>query len=357
MGVTLSSSEIRQLAGLQRVLLSAIDHPSPEAWMKAVVDRFAEVFEADSVAMTFPVSGRAHACWTDSALDSTIPVYEEYYWQHDDPLMRKRLELPDPSVYHITDILAPKEIQRDMVFAEWRAPNRLYDPLGICLDAGEFIPLLIHAYRDRDDGRYRLREKKPLAQLIAPSFKSGATAWLRLNRLRDGLERMVDELEVPVLMFDQRGCRLYVNRAARAVDAPKEVWRTVQQEAAALAREAVDSAGRVSRTFRRCHGFRLQVALLRGGAGVPAAAAISVLDERGLLPSVRILERQHGLTRRQAEVALLLAWRLTSKEIARELNVRPNTARRHVQAVLRQLGLHSRRDVRTTLLRSAHSPD
>lgn len=54
---------------------------------------------------------------------------------------------------------------------------------------------------------------------------------------------------------------------------------------------------------------------------------------------------EHGLTRRQAEVALLLAGRRTDKEISRELEIRPNTARRHAAMVLRKLGLHRRSDV------------
>lgn len=55
--------------------------------------------------------------------------------------------------------------------------------------------------------------------------------------------------------------------------------------------------------------------------------------------------RTRGLTSRQYEVAALMADRLTYVEIARRLGVRPNTARRHCEAVMLKLGVHRRADV------------
>ena len=57
------------------------------------------------------------------------------------------------------------------------------------------------------------------------------------------------------------------------------------------------------------------------------------------------LTRRFGLTPRQTQVALLLAERRTYKEIARSLDIRPNTARRHSAMVLRKLGVNRREDV------------
>ena len=51
----------------------------------------------------------------------------------------------------------------------------------------------------------------------------------------------------------------------------------------------------------------------------------------------------HGLTKKEANVARLLARGLTNDEIARELFISPHTARHHTQAVLNKLGIKSRR--------------
>lgn len=64
---------------------------------------------------------------------------------------------------------------------------------------------------------------------------------------------------------------------------------------------------------------------------------------------VREIQRGFGLTSREAEVAVLLAERRTHKEIAKDLGIRPNTARRHSQKVLRKLGIHSKKDVKEAI--------
>jgi DNA-binding CsgD family transcriptional regulator len=61
------------------------------------------------------------------------------------------------------------------------------------------------------------------------------------------------------------------------------------------------------------------------------------------------LRQKYRLTPTQARVATLLADRLTNAEIAVELSVRPNTARRHTEAVLFRLGVSSRFKVNTAL--------
>jgi steroid delta-isomerase-like uncharacterized protein len=50
------------------------------------------------------------------------------------------------------------------------------------------------------------------------------------------------------------------------------------------------------------------------------------------------LRRHTRLTAREAQVALLMAERLTHLEIATQLGIKPNTARRHCERVLQKLG-------------------
>lgn len=65
------------------------------------------------------------------------------------------------------------------------------------------------------------------------------------------------------------------------------------------------------------------------------------------LMQVRMSElKQHAaLTPREAQVALLMADRLTHNEIAAALKIKPNTARRHCEKVLLKLGVSRRQDV------------
>jgi DNA-binding CsgD family transcriptional regulator len=52
-----------------------------------------------------------------------------------------------------------------------------------------------------------------------------------------------------------------------------------------------------------------------------------------------------GLTRREAQVARLLARRATNREIAEQLGMSPHTVRHHAENVFAKLGVHSRRAI------------
>jgi DNA-binding NarL/FixJ family response regulator len=54
------------------------------------------------------------------------------------------------------------------------------------------------------------------------------------------------------------------------------------------------------------------------------------------------LARRFGLTRREVQVAHLLAQGRSNQTIARELNISAHTARHHTQRVLSKLEVHSR---------------
>lgn len=56
-----------------------------------------------------------------------------------------------------------------------------------------------------------------------------------------------------------------------------------------------------------------------------------------------------GLTQRQAAVAVLLAQGQSNKAIARLLDIRPKTARRHTEDILRRLGIARRGEVASML--------
>ena len=83
------------------------------------------------------------------------------------------------------------------------------------------------------------------------------------------------------------------------------------------------------------------------------------LGEKGILVRVRnsgsaatnpdIVTCRFGLTRRQSEVASLLARGLRNDEIARALDMCPSTARRHTECVLAKLGARSRAEVAARL--------
>jgi DNA-binding NarL/FixJ family response regulator len=63
---------------------------------------------------------------------------------------------------------------------------------------------------------------------------------------------------------------------------------------------------------------------------------------RGQQRAAENLAERFGLTRREEEVALLLAQGKSNQTIARELDISAHTARHHTQRILSKLQVHSR---------------
>jgi len=63
-----------------------------------------------------------------------------------------------------------------------------------------------------------------------------------------------------------------------------------------------------------------------------------------------MLQTRHGLTRREAEVALLLAEGNTRDQIARALHISPYTARAHTEQVFLKLGVRARSAVALAII-------
>jgi DNA-binding CsgD family transcriptional regulator len=90
------------------------------------------------------------------------------------------------------------------------------------------------------------------------------------------------------------------------------------------------------------------------------AYRVVALDDPGLNGGAKLCVRpvdedipsdSEGLTRRQRQIALLLANRATNAEIAGALGISVHTARHHSQNVLDKLGISSRSQVRSRLAR------
>ncbi len=81
-----------------------------------------------------------------------------------------------------------------------------------------------------------------------------------------------------------------------------------------------------------------------------------VVVERRELPGDSDLARRFELTAREAEVARLMADRLSNLEVSRRLGISIHTARRYSEKILFKLDIGSRNDVRAALLDSSHAP-
>lgn len=140
-----------------------------------------------------------------------------------------------------------------------------------------------------------------------------------------------EQIRQEIDAFVRSLCRL-------AEEAPRPVRGRGVQEIAA--REMTTAAGKY-----RLRGSSIGLDLW----GIGSTLLITVEAAIPELISPEAVRERFALTRKEAQVALLLAQRKSTPEIARELHSSPHTIRHHVRQVLAKLGIHSRRAVAAVL--------
>jgi DNA-binding CsgD family transcriptional regulator len=113
-------------------------------------------------------------------------------------------------------------------------------------------------------------------------------------------------------------------------------WPSQPRRVASFAMEAVE----VATTMRRYRLRRMR--LPRGVLGPNPVCVVLVECHLPAVPPPEALAEQFGLTPREAHVAELLASRLSTKEIGAALGISVHTVRRHVESILRKIGVRSR---------------
>lgn len=87
-------------------------------------------------------------------------------------------------------------------------------------------------------------------------------------------------------------------------------------------------------------------------AGPGSASAVGAATPQG---ARALRPRSDALTRRQWEVAALVAQGLSNKEIAAQLVLSPGTVANHVEAILRRLKLHNRAQLAAWYVEVSHA--
>jgi DNA-binding CsgD family transcriptional regulator len=186
----------------------------------------------------------------------------------------------------------------------------------------------------------------------------------------DSLERWqaamaaVESMRCGVCVNDRHGRLLYQNRALReqlSADpghrALEEAMSDVRHAVLARACAEGDRVEEQSGSSPVIVQLRTAVAEYRirgvtAGAPLPEptrGVVITVETRAAKLLTPKSVRSAYGLTPREARVAALLGAAVTNREIAASLSISLHTARRHVESVLRKLGVHSRSEVHARL--------
>jgi predicted ATPase/DNA-binding CsgD family transcriptional regulator len=133
-------------------------------------------------------------------------------------------------------------------------------------------------------------------------------------------------------------------RAAQLLGASDRMWSAMHTSLAS-SRSLREFHEECLTAVRERLGERAFDAAWRRGAEAPTADAVDLGLERATVPAPRTAVDDSGLTKREREVAALIAEGLSNREIAARLVVAQRTAEGHVENILSKLGFTSRAQV------------
>jgi DNA-binding CsgD family transcriptional regulator len=362
MALSFSSADLARLEALHRALLNPLVAPDTTAWRAEVLAAFRDLLGVNRTLFAIPLAigldyfsadmdGADLARFGDfvverrpGELHSPDPALDRWFAQ------RRAQRLP---VYsdRTMDQVTGATYTRSPFYHEVVLGGRMFDHQGFSVDlpAGEAIVCLSY---DRPNAPKPSWDRLPVLHTVLPALHAGLDALERLAAHR----RALDVLDQPVAAFDEDGRERHRTPALRALLAADpeagQVEAALRLLACALRPLAFPCTGQGAgvpppavREVTTSRGRYVLRGTLVGPAAFGGADAFLVTVEApaaAALPSPEAVRERHGLSKREAEVAVLVAGGLSNDEIAARLFVSRHTVRHHVEAAMAKLDLTGR---------------
>jgi DNA-binding CsgD family transcriptional regulator len=368
--VSLSSSDLQALRAVNDALLDPLSHDTTEAWLLQVCARFQALCHAPAGFAVFSFTGGAAGIvsrelpqkYLDRMAELTFSVPGRIQGGDGIELIMHRLRSRISSVATTAELLIPgvqvDDLQDLPMFRDVAFPLALPGST-LLFHAGASGEFMMHAaYPEIEREPFGAATQAVMAALL-PAFAASVGALARLGNARRAIAAVLEVLDDGAVVFDSDGQHsLARNRSMSALvrDEPDRAGleRAVHQAALAAAWPTTPKKGRMSssdpralsRGWRSMGGIPYRLRAVRLPAGSLAAQeAILVLVQRvgPLVPPAAQLMQQFGLTRREADVARLLAYGWSDREIAADLGLSAHTVRHHAEAVFVKTGVNSRK--------------
>ncbi|WP_412069472.1 helix-turn-helix transcriptional regulator [Rubrivirga sp. IMCC43871] len=367
MALHLTSDTLARIGEAQAALLAPLAAPTVRAWGERVTEVLCKLFHAETAVAVLPDRSVVTRDYDVRAAEVITHFVVEPERDGTPP--------PDPG----TKVVMDARRARGLGVMTWPVIDRL---LGGTLDASPFYHETVRAMAAHDlhgmylpkglaDGEHAQVEvyhthgaRNPFGAdgadvmaLLVPAFAAGTAALARF----DGHRAMLDVLPEPVAVYGADGRTIHRNAAFEHVLAADSQRLRVEAEAGALAREV--GAGTVGArperrvlTARGAYTLRAMVLPRGGGFGPAPAVVVTVMPPSDPWPDERALRDRFALTRREGEVAMLLARGLANDAVAHALCISPHTARRHTEQVMGKLDVAARAQVAAAILEPVPGP-
>jgi DNA-binding CsgD family transcriptional regulator len=370
MSHSLSTADLHRMGLAADALLSPLAGPSPEAWRAGVSHAMRELFGVDNALFVLPDGPRVRF-YSDSVPTPVLARFDQLTRAEQrsgriravdalvDTWFQRRAAM-GVEVYNepLNDSMLDGQLHRSTIVNEAVRPGGMYDFLGF-MTACAGSEMMLFMGHDRPGGsRFGSTGELQVLRALLPAFRAGHHALAAFGARRAALSATLDAMSDALLVVGPDGRPVHRNAALGALLAGDPQRERLERALSAAAR-SVGGARQVMPNALAATEQQVTTAVARYAVrvmrmppellGEPGGALVSVTRAEAELPAEQALAARFGLTRRETEVALALARRLTNAEVALALGISPHTAERHTERVLAKLGVRSRHDVAACL--------
>lgn len=299
---------------------------------------------------------------TGSVTAQGVESYETHFFALD-PFVR----LAEGDVVSAEEVLGKQWLQ-STVYQEYLKPLDVRHLLGADIYTKDGIECRLRITRGHDAQPFSEADKD-LCRLLLPHLKRSIQLHAQLDFLeceRSLFAGAVNRLQLGMVSFDQNGVVLETNPEARRILNEKDgIWLTgnnlcldnsqESRDLQTMLRHAMSGATHnagpgmieampVTRPSGRAKlGVLIKAVPMGQFSESKQRPAVVVFlrdpESNAAQPSQELVRRLFGLTRMEAQLALLLADGLTLDEAAEKMNVRRNTARTHLRSIFCKTGV------------------
>ena len=345
------------------LVMSPLDGEA-EVWRRDVTRTLRCFMEADRALMILWQDG-ARRLYSDGLPDEVIREYLDHFAPLDYGMARRdELQL---TVWSRSQLWDRRTLLRSAYFHEFALRHDLQDAVGLSLDiqgipAHLRVAFLYGGAPLHDDTLQGMLRR---LSFVVPVLRTSFGIHLRHLGWLGSMNSMLDRVGQRLILFGLDGHELHRNVTMRRMLEQEPEQQAILQAAEAVAQAVIASVHRVDPESPRklatpadsrrevetgLARYRLRGCRLGPDVASPDAGVLVSVDRiDAVAPSTEGLRRRYGLTAREAQVASLLAQRLTNDEIASALGISSHTARHHTESVLLKLGVTSRRALRRLL--------
>lgn len=356
MPYTLSLRDSQQAGDCARILAAPFEFADFDDWSSAASERLRLLLGADKATFAISDGGHLHGRSEVIAPAALREYIERYLIADKFGLLTRGLKLGAGNRALLWGAHR-REILRSAYWHDLVRPARAFDTVALCatVDASAGVANL-QFYHDRETGPTFGARGLAIARAVFPAFASGCRTWVALQGYAQQLSNFVDTMPVGVVLARIDGRIVHENASVRrmlasvpsentlrsaiteCIDRFRRVWSSRAPAGSPAPPRPTASEYRVPG-----HTFRLSTSFL-GRDVLPGGGAIVVVVETLGPPPfpAGILRDRYNLTRREIEVARLLAEGETNLEVAAALGVSAPTARHHTESVMLKLGVNAR---------------